>query len=266
MSTETKYTIAKLNSNNYFNWRYKLQMLLIEKDVWEVIDEEEPTPITNAWRRKDRKALATIALHVEDDQIQHIRNCLTAVDAWHCLKEIHEKDTPNNRVSILRKMMTTNLQEGGDVEKYLSEMNELYQKMIAMGNEFKPDFIMSAILLGSLPESYNGLVQVLEGRSEELTKNLVYSKVLEEYKRRKEKVNGKDKEGTKTPANFDLPTAMISKFEKICNYCKEKGHFKRNCGKYVEWLEQRVDKTNVEQSEKQGQDAHFTVPSHYSPL
>lgn len=254
MSTDIKYSIVKLNSNNYFNWRYKLQMLVIEKEVWDVINEEPPNPVTNAWEKKDRKALSTIALNVEDDQIHHIRNCLTAADAWENLKDIHEKDTPNNRACILRKMMTKILPEGGDVEKHLTEINELYQKLIALGTTFKPDFIKSAILLGSLPESYNSLVLVLESKDEELTSNFVYSKILEESQRRKEKENAKKNHSS----DFHAPSAMMSKIDKSCHFCKEIGHFKRNCGKYVDWLEKHQEQ-QVGGVERKAVRANFAI-------
>lgn len=37
-----------------------------------------------------------------------------------------------------------------------------------------------------------------------------------------------------------------------------KWRFKRNCGKYVDWLEQCVDKLCTMQPQTQGNDAHFT--------
>lgn len=61
-------------------------MLLIEKDVWNVITESAPNPITASWKEAEKKAHLAIALSVEDDQIQHVRNCTTAKDAWNKLK------------------------------------------------------------------------------------------------------------------------------------------------------------------------------------
>lgn len=235
MSTETKYTIAKLNGGNYFNWRYKMQMLLIEKDVWNVIVDEEPNDIGRSWRRKDKKAHSTIALNVEYDQIQHIRNSETAKDAWLQLKSFHEKDTPNNRVSILRKLMAKRIKEGGDVVTHLNEMVELFQRMLAVGDRFQPDFILSGMILGSLPESYDNLVTALEGRADELTSNLVCSKVMEGHGRRKEK----ETERKKNYANEITSTAMNVNKEIECYFCHGKGHFKKNCEKYVEWLEKK---------------------------
>lgn len=79
---ESRYQIAKLNSENYFNWKYKIEMLMKEKNVWQVISKNAPVPATDDWNKADEKALTTIGLHVENDQIQHIRNITTAKHAW----------------------------------------------------------------------------------------------------------------------------------------------------------------------------------------
>lgn len=85
---ESRYQITKLNNENYFNWKYKMEMLMKEKDVYVVIANRAPVP--DEWtiwtmEKMDDKALTTIALNVEDDQIQHIRQSSTAKHAWNAL-------------------------------------------------------------------------------------------------------------------------------------------------------------------------------------
>lgn len=70
--------------------------------------------------------------------------------------------------------MRLRLEEGGDVEVHVSKSNEVFHKLLALGDEIKPEFFECANLLGS-------------ARNEELTKTLVCSKVLAEYKRRTER-------------------------------------------------------------------------------
>lgn len=246
MTSEIKYSLTKLNGNNYFNWRYKMQMLLIEKGFWDTIYNEVPDPVTDDWKKNDQKAHSMIALNIEDDQIQHVRKCTSAKDAWGKLKEFHEKDTPNSRVSILRKLMTKRLEEGGDVELHVNEMNELFQKLLALGEEFKPEFILSATLIGSLPESYNGLAVILESRNDELTSSLVCSKIIDEYKRRKERKEEFKETALKISSSF----TKSNRNEMVCFFCEKKGHFKQNCEEYKqykEWLEKktRSEKANT---------------------
>lgn len=230
---EFKSSITKLNGDNYFNWRYKMQMYLTRQGIWTVIEDEKPDPVTAVWTKNDQDAHSIIALCIEDDQIQHVRNCKSAKDAWTNLKDFHEKDSPNNRVSILRKLMTKRLEEDGDVEVHINQMNELFQKLLALGEEFKPEFILSATLIGSLPESYNNLAAILESRNEELTSSTVCSMIIDEYRRRRDR-----KEGANNESILKISSAPFKR-ELMCFFCDKKGHVKQHCVDYKEWLEKK---------------------------
>lgn len=238
-ASDSRYSITKLDGENYLNWRFKMEMLLKEKKVWLVISQSKPDPVTTAWTENDEKAFTTIALTIEDSQIQHIRNCTTAVDAWNALKEVHEKDTHSNRVRLLRLIMKEHLEEGGDAEAHVNRMNELFQKLLALGTELKPEFFMCATLLATLPSSYDPLVTALEARNEiELTSPYVRSKIIEEYKRRKER-DSSASDTTALKVNSNLNRSK----EFHCFFCKEEGHIRRNCSKYKEWLKKKSDNT-----------------------
>lgn len=38
MNSKTE-NIEKLNNRNYFNWKYRMELLLIKEDLWEVIEK-----------------------------------------------------------------------------------------------------------------------------------------------------------------------------------------------------------------------------------
>lgn len=88
-----------------------------------------------------------IVLTVEDSQIQHIRNSKTAKEAWKSLKEFHEKDTPGSRVRILRSIMRQRVDDNGNIEEHVHKMNEIFQKLLALGDKIKPDFFMVAMII-----------------------------------------------------------------------------------------------------------------------
>lgn len=234
MAADSKYTVSKLNGDNYFNWKFKMEMLMKEKGVWKAIKDTAPEPVTSEWTVMDEKALTTIALNVEDDQIPHIRNSVTAKFAWNALKEFHEKDTPSNRVYLFRTIMSQRLEEGGNVEAHVAKMNELYQKLLALSDEIKPEFFMSATLLGSLPSSYDSMILALEARNEDdITLNLVSSKLIAEYKRRIER------QQTENDSVALKVNSSVRKDEIVCYFCKNKGHLKRNCPKFIEWVKKK---------------------------
>ena len=72
-------------------------------------------------------------------------------------------------------------------------MSDYFEKLAALGQEL-PNNLMAAMLLGSLPESYETFVTALESRFEgDFTLNLVKGKLIDEYKRRKEAKDARDK-------------------------------------------------------------------------
>lgn len=124
--------------------------------------------------------------------------------------------------------MNQRLEEGGDAEAHVNKTNELFQKMLALGDNIRQDLIFSAVLLGSLPESYDNLITALEARDEELTLNLVCSKVISEYKRRLER---------KTDNSGESIMRISSSFNRdsfSCHFCKGQGHIRST--KNTEWL------------------------------
>src|SRR5215469_14554113 len=99
MSTSTNssiHSIDKLDGTNYHAWKYKIQMVLIDKDLWEVVDETEKKPENDnngaaAWTKKDKKALATISLTIKDSELVHVRPCKSSSEAWKKLAEVTKR-------------------------------------------------------------------------------------------------------------------------------------------------------------------------------
>ena len=66
-NTEETYKVELLQgSANYRTWKFSMKMVLQARDLWEVVSGEEVKPeaekAAQAWEKKARKALATIAL------------------------------------------------------------------------------------------------------------------------------------------------------------------------------------------------------------
>ena len=221
MSNDTsKYMITRLNATNYFNWRFRLEMLLKEKGVWKTIDDERPTTPNDEWIKSDEKALSTISLLVDDDQIQHIRGSKSAKEAWQQLKDFHEENTPASISRILRLIMRQRADENTDMEAHVNRMHELFQQLLAFGEEIKPEVLLNATLLASLPISYDPMVTALDKNNKELSSSIVRSTIIEEYRRRKERevTNQIDSSALKI-THFGGNRKLIT-----CYFCKQKGH------------------------------------------
>jgi hypothetical protein len=64
-NAEETYKVELLQgSANYRTWKFSMRMVLQARDLWEVVSGEEvkTEAAAQAWEKKARKALATIAL------------------------------------------------------------------------------------------------------------------------------------------------------------------------------------------------------------
>lgn len=54
--------MAKLNSENYFTWKFKVEMLLIKKGALDVLTKDKPATNQDDWIKRYNIALATVSL------------------------------------------------------------------------------------------------------------------------------------------------------------------------------------------------------------
>lgn len=93
---DSKFIFEKLNNdNNFFTWKYRVEMLLKREAVnkaWTVPKPADTkTTALAAWLEKDEKATALIGSSVMDNLLQHIRNAQSAKKIWDALKAFHEQ-------------------------------------------------------------------------------------------------------------------------------------------------------------------------------
>ncbi len=242
MVDNVKTTIAKLNNENYFTWKFRVELLLIKDDLWNVVEKAAPAlsvdrsnqSTIDAWKKCDDKARATIGLLVEDNQLNHIRNKSTAKEWWNALKNHHEKSTLSNKVILMRKICDAKMEENGDMEAHIDDLTGLFQRLIALGETQLSDSWTVAMILSSLPASYSTLVTALETRPEEdLTLSLVQSKLIGEYQRRK---------ASECISSNDSAMRVSERDPRLCFFCKRSGHLKRSCSSYAAWKEKQERK------------------------
>lgn len=242
MTDSMKSNITKLNNSNYANWKFKMELMLRSRGLWKkVILLKKPSAIigttgqvTNQtaldeWDEVDDEARGIMGLSVEDNQLAHIRSKKTAKETWDALKDYHEKSTLTNIVSVMRTICTLKLVEGGDAKAHIEQMQNLFTRLSDLGEQTLSDRWSAAMLLSSLPDSYDALITALENRSDnELTFALVQQKVIAEYERHSGNEHNSTDSVLKTVARVNA-----------CFFCGKTNHIKRNCDKYKAWLAKR---------------------------
>lgn len=244
MENLKQVVIEKLCSDNYGTWSFKMKALLCGLDVWEAVitdcpaEEKDGATVKNAkdisaWKRMDGKAFSQIVLSVDNSQIGLVKKAESAKVAWQNLKEYHQKSSVCTMGLILRKIHDLRLSEGGNAEQHLFEMEELFDKLGALGLELQ-ETLKVVTILQSLPESYRALGTALEARPiADLTLSIMKAKVLDEYQKVKS-----SRENSEVALKVDTKSFT-------CNYCKKPGHIQRNC-----WI------LNAKQSDSGGDSSH----------
>lgn len=225
---ETKITFDRLNDFNWSTWRFRMELMLMREDLWTIVKNPKPEveDITSAWIRKDEKARAMIGLALEDSQLSHIMGTVCAKEMWDVLKGYHERGSLTNKINALRKLCSLRLVEGASMSSHLVEVEELVHRLSRMGEALKEHLVV-AIILSSLPESYNPLVTALEGRPEEdLKVEYIKGKLLDEWRRKCESENRNNVQEKAMKATTFLE---YRRNVRVCHHCKEKGHVWRNC-------------------------------------
>lgn len=163
---DTKFSFPKLNNDNYFNWKYRMQLLLRKEICWKAIGDPKPpaneTSKLESWLAADEKARCLIGLSVSDNQLSHVRDKTTALDSWNALKNFHEKSTLVNKITLMRSLWDLKLNDSKDPNTHIEIMTSLFQKLVDLGEQNLTESWKVSILLSSLPSSYNTLVTALE--------------------------------------------------------------------------------------------------------
>lgn len=219
------FGIEKLNDANYSSWTLVMKMYLQREELWDVVDEvTADANRDDAWKKLNVKALSTIVLCVDKSQHNLVRNVTVAKTAWDNLQKYHEKNTIISKVTILKRLCTKRLTEDGSVAAHLNAMDELFERTDSLELEL-PAVLKVALVLASLPDSYDNLVIALEGRKDdELTMEFIRSKLLDESLKRSEKLVPVEPSDTVLKTNFK---------PKVCYFCQKPGHIKKQCRKFL---------------------------------
>src|SRR6218665_3698274 len=177
-SSDTRYTVGKLNNSNSQIWKFKVKMLLIREDTWTVVQGDTPDPVPDDWQRKDEKAQCTISLTVEDNQLVHICNCTSAKDMWKQLQKVHERSNLSSKMYLRNKLYKMRLQDDQNMQEYISAVLRLVEQLHGVGEEVSDQQVATLLLCG-LPDEYETLITALEARDEdELTLEYVKKSLL----------------------------------------------------------------------------------------
>ena len=146
-----------------------MQMVLIDKDLWDIVASDE---VGEDDKTKDRKALATICLSVKDTELVHVQSCKTSAEAWQKLAEVYETKGLARKLYLRRRFFTIQLNEGQGMQEHINKVTTLAEQLEAIGAPVSDEDI-AMTLLCSLPPSYENFLVTLESQADNLTVEFV---------------------------------------------------------------------------------------------
>ena len=188
---ETKLlNVNKLTSENYHSWKFQVKLLLLGKDLWDIVTGKEvlktdPTEEEKEkFRKREQQALSYIGLSVTQGQQIYLRNVDKAKEAWDILAKHFEDKSLSKVIYYRRKLYATRLEKGQSMISHVNQIRTLQEHLEAIGDNVT-DKDLVIILLSSLPGEYNYLVTALETIDEaKLTWDNVRDRVINEYEKK----------------------------------------------------------------------------------
>lgn len=238
--------------SNYVAWRFKLNLLLRMKGLFEIVTGETPQPTATdegyaAWVKKDIEAQTIIGLNVDENIALKITHCSTSANMIERLETLHGKKSQKSIDMLQQQFFAYKYDETKTAVENCLIIDGLAQELKTNGEDVKDSWLMSRIL-NCLPAKFdhfhaawqsvaeidktlinlrNRLQQEeirLLGRESEIASNALIGKLNKFGKNQEKKNYTREKDQEDSSQNNSLSQLKIK-----CHKCGESGHFKRNC-------------------------------------
>jgi len=126
MSTEdTKIKIEKFQGDNYALWKFKMEMLLTEKELWACATEEGMPPAGDQhrgnWDKKAQRARALICLSLANEQLGKVMKCTTPKQVLAVLDGEYQSTAAANKILLKKRLFRFKMLDDAQVEISLSD-------------------------------------------------------------------------------------------------------------------------------------------------
>ena len=226
-----KLDIEKFDrSVNFGLWQVKMKAILIQNGVHKALDGEEKKPEGTSeakWEEMDAKALSAIQLCLSNEVLREVVKGETSKDIWEKLKSLYMEKSVINRILLKSRLYDIRLQEGKPMKLHL---DEFYSIIMDLQNiDVKVDYEdLAILLLVSLPPSHKHFREtLLYGRDKLSTKDVRKALTQEDL------IDSQFAQKESKESNDALFVEELSRSKRgmTCNFCKKKGHLKKDCWK-----------------------------------
>ena len=258
----------KFTGTNFMDWYRNLRIVLRQEHKEFVLTQPFPADLPNnapaAQRREHEKRcndyldISRLILATMSPELQRQYEALDAHTIITGLHNMFEDQARAERFNTSKSLFACRLAEGNPVSPHVIKMIGYTESLDKLGFPLSRE-LATDLILQSLPPSFEPFIMnfnmnnlnrtlaelhgMLKTAEESIKKNSNHVMVMH-----KRKPNNK-KSGQKRKLNSDEITSTSNSKTKVqktgpakdaeCFFCKETGHWKRNCKKYLEQLKQK---------------------------
>lgn len=249
--------IEKFDGTNFGYWKMQVEDHLYEKDLYQPLKEKPTEMEQEAWDLLDRKALGAVRKTLSKHIAFNVKKETSTIALMARLSKMYEQPSAANKVRLIKKLFNMKMSEDCNFKEHLNEFNEVTDQLNSVDLVFD-DEIRALLILGQLPESWNGTVTAISsstGKKKLKFDNVVNLIMTEEIRRqadggstsgsalnvdsrgrssnkgngrgRSKSRNGRSK--SKNPRNSNNNQNQNAKKIIECWNCGKTGHYRNQC-------------------------------------
>jgi len=221
--------MEKFDGNNFYTWKVKVQMHLMNRGLWSIVKGTEQAPndprLLVEWQKKEEKAKAIIGLALSDMQLHLIDLAKSSNEIWEELSKLFGAKAMNATFSLKMQLFSLKMHEETRLSTHINELMSLLRQLAETGIKVHPDDA-KAILLNSLSSKYDNVVFTLTQLPSQTLEGMVTSLLAEEKRTYSENL---DAGGQHEIALYSKGKMRKTKGSTECFYCHKNGHIAWNC-------------------------------------
>lgn len=242
--------VSKLNAivlkgeENFGVWKFQIQTILDGMDVFEAVDGTLVKPeegvsnyearLTN-FMKKEKKARQILATTVHSSLVKHIMYCRSSKEMWDKLHEVFQQKSQMSRHMLLKNFFNYSKESADSIADHIAKLVDMSERLAVVGEKISKTMLTTKILM-SLPSVYNHFHAAWDSvDAEEQTIENLRTRLMTEEARINLEHNSFGE------ALNVMKNNSKQNFNKTCNYCKEVGHWKRDCPKLMQKQQQQIE-------------------------
>ena len=225
--------VAKLGNDNYYAWAYRTEMRLRKLGVWPLVEGTESRPagsdthkVVKAWQTRIDLALCEIVAEVEDTQLVHTRVSRDPAAVWERLRSVHMSDGLGSAIATWQRLFTIKKGPKITLQEHVSTIREIADRLTGL-RDSPSETLLVAVLMLSLPDSYNSLIISLDTHPDKNNFDFVVQRCLNEEAR--QSANSGVRSSTENATFQADPKPRRDRKDITCFNCGKKGHYRSEC-------------------------------------